>query len=623
MDELLALMEDDHSPEEEPPPQVSEGAGIDALVSVMEEKKNPGKRENQPSSLRTPLPPPYSRRSTLVTPSSNSGQRQPTRSSRPTTKQPAANHAPPPPSNKNQPVVDVSVDDKLGIRMLKRMVSSVDLLDLLSTNPYFTPACLSAMCLSRLAKLLVDPPQIVDRATISGKTHLVTVGIVFSNTGTRISAKGGAFCVLTIGNFTSGPCVSVLLFGDAYSKHCRTCVAGKVVALINPKLLPPKTDSDTSLSVSVTDASHMQLVATAQDYGVCKASGLRRRQPNGEYMSNGNCKNYVDKRKCEYCDTHLKQRHQTSSSNMRVAAGGALPKQGGMTFVQKMRFESAPPTQNNVQGKNNIIVRNNKESTGSNNRFLNPEPTSNSFLNPSSAATGPHAGRSAIPMHMKKKEPLAVRSGNARMLSSRKGAGESSNRLLNGSVKPPAPQTTTKPKQRGIIGAGDWLQTGTSSKRQPPSSLAQLAAKKKQRSINTVGAGGWDGSVAVPKPCRLFQGKVPTKLLAKSSSTASSIAAQQEAAAERIRQQQSEVALRRRKEQAVPVNPYDSRKGKPVSRAQQFDDFFSNNVKLNVDTEKVLNAKSRFASEADAENYLPKSPSRRTPPGGAISSDHV
>jgi rubrerythrin len=295
---------------------------------------------------------------------------------------------------------------------------------------------------------------------------------------------------------------------------------------------------------------------------------------------------------------------------MRVAAGGALPKQGGMTFVQKMRSESAPPTQNNVPGNKNVIVRNHKESTG-NNRFFNPEPTSNRFLNPSSApaaASGPQYG-SSIPMHMKKKEPLAVRtSGNARMLSSRKGAGESSNRLLNGSVKQPAPQkTTTKPKQRGVVGAGDWLQTGgtSSNKRQPPSSLAQLAAKKKQRSVNTVGAGGWDGSVLVPKPCRLFQGKVPTKLLAQSSSSASSVAAQQEAAAERILQQQSEVALQRRKEQAMPVNPYDSRKGKgkPVSRAQQFDDFFSNNAKLNVDTEKVLNAKSRFASEADAENY--------------------
>jgi hypothetical protein len=134
------------------------------------------------------------------------------------------------------------------------------------------------------------------------------------------------------------------------------------------------------------------------------------------WMSNGNCKNYVDKQKCEHCDTHRKQQHQTSSSNMRVA-GGALRKQGGMTFVQKMRSESAPLTQNNVQGKN-VIVRNNKKLTD-NNRFFNPEPTTNRFLNPFSApaaASGSH-DRSAIPLHMKKKVPLAVRSGNARMLS--------------------------------------------------------------------------------------------------------------------------------------------------------------------------------------------------------------
>ena len=88
----------------------------------------------------------------------------------------------------------------------------------MSEHLVFSPAALVALPLGRLNTLLESPARIVDPATVSGTTipNFMTAGLVFKNSGTRLSAsKGSAFCVLSVGsNFSSGPCMSVFLFGD-------------------------------------------------------------------------------------------------------------------------------------------------------------------------------------------------------------------------------------------------------------------------------------------------------------------------------------------------------------------------------------------------------------------------
>jgi hypothetical protein len=207
MDELLELMEET-PPLEENPPNSNDG-GMDELLSLIEENEE----ERLEPSLTTNR---NDRRTTVVTPSNASARRDSAAQSSAKSKK-----APSKP-------VSAGIDDKLGIRMIERNVSSVDLIDLVSMNPYHSPATLSAMSLAGLNRLLIDPPSMIDQATVCGKTAVLTIGVVFSNTGTRISSKGGAFCVLTIGNFVAGPCVSVMLFGELYSKFCRACVPGKV-----------------------------------------------------------------------------------------------------------------------------------------------------------------------------------------------------------------------------------------------------------------------------------------------------------------------------------------------------------------------------------------------------------
>ncbi|KAL3919964.1 MAG: hypothetical protein SGARI_007065, partial [Bacillariaceae sp.] len=256
MDELLALMVE----EEKEEGSVGDGnddnngedfcGGIDELASLMfQDEETP--QPHQPTEAA---------KKKTVTPNASSVNSAPAK------------------RNKTKPkiVFEASVDDLIGIRMLNRLVSSNDLLELITDHPYFPPASLSAMPLAKLNTLLLDPARIVDPATVAGKANLVTVGLVFSNSGTRISAKGGGFCVLNIGNFASGPCLTIFLFGDAYGKYCRTCTAGKVIAVMGPKLLPcnrkdGKSDKyqDNPVSFSVYESGQLQIVATARDYGTC------------------------------------------------------------------------------------------------------------------------------------------------------------------------------------------------------------------------------------------------------------------------------------------------------------------------------------------------------------------
>jgi hypothetical protein len=614
MDELLALMEDNPTEEEEEEATIPV-SGMDELAALMTEEP-----DAPPSS--SPGPPTYSRHSSLVTPPSTVKSKNKKRSSQPKQNQPSNHSKSNPPVN---PPVSVSVDDRLGIRMLNRIVSSIDLLDMTfsSGNPYHSPATLSAMSLSALTRILVDPPQVVDRATVCGKTSCVTVGVVFSNSGTRISQKGGAFCILTIGSFTSGPCLSVLLFGAVYSQFCRSCGPGKVVALVNPKLLPPKNDgrddNNTSISMTVYDTSQLVLVATARDYGVCKAT-VRVKQPDGSWTGTGHCKNYVDKRKCEYCDSHRKQKYAAeSTSNMRVmGSSAALPSNNNnMTYMQKMRAQAGAKVQSrNAQGNNRLVVNQKQQhsnvqgnnrllhqkqhSTTTTNRFLNPTAnnsasstttTTTTFDRPSTSTANQGLGQT-IPMHMKKMEPLVTKSAS---MMARKG-NSSSNRLLNGTRKAPSAGPENQPpktkRKLGIIGGGNWLQTETAKKKPVLSSLAQMV-KKKQRSINTVGTGGFDGSVIVPKPSGIFANKAPMML----ANTGTSGIPNDEPSRDKILQQQSEVAQRLKERRAgAPANPYKTPTSQPKTKGSFLDS-------IEIDQDKVLNAKSRFANEAAAEDY--------------------
>lgn len=465
--------------------------------------------------------------------------------------------------------------------MIKRKLSSLDLLDLITTYPYHSPASISAMSRAALNRLLVEPSSIVDDATVCGKTAIATVGIVFTNSGTRVSANGRAFSILSIGNLNTGPVLTVFLFGDAYSGHTTTCRPGTVIAILAPNMVPPKDgSSDRSISFSVNDKRQLVLVANARDYGTCKGT-VKGRQVQGKWVPNaqgGSCKNYVDTRVSQYCQTHRKQAHVKS---------GKVDKNKGTTFVKKLKMEG---NTSQVSQQPSRRVSAELQSQLATSGIMTMDMPSGPVIThiPQNGMNEAAAGKPRLraPLHMKKSnahKPPPSLSSSTNQLTGRK----------------------RQPLQQSNSVARDWLNAKKSTTQKHPPT--------KRRAVNLDG-GHFSGSVAIPKPSKLFQ-SAGTRPAARAAPVArqsltdnqrSSIMENQKLVAEKLREGSNRGSL-----QAITQSrrgASSSISGSRFSSSSTRSDQASLEKSLfgglgKVDTEKIMAAKSRFASEADAEAY--------------------
>jgi hypothetical protein len=147
----------------------------------------------------------------------------------------------------------------------------------------------------------------------------------------------------------------------------------------------------------------------------------------------------------------------------------------------------------------------------------------------------------------------------------------------------------------------DWL----NSKRNSTSGSLNVSTKK--RIINT-DSGGFDGSVAIPKPSKLFCTKAPS-----SGQYLSHVVTEQqaldEAKIDSILQNQRLVAQHQKENVQAAHGPTRLSKSNTV-RVREMKGSSDDSLKeslfgkvASVDLERVLNAKSLFADEADAEAY--------------------
>jgi len=513
MDELLELMNDDDDEDEAEELQVPKKRSATTTHSV-----NSNSNVNEDSRKKDKI-------KVNVTPS-------------PTNKRTQPEH------NGRKHPVEASVDDRLGIRMTKRLVSSNDLMELITDYLYFSPSVLSAMTLSRLNTLLQDPSPIIDYATVAGKTeNLVTVGIVFSNSGTRISSKGGAFCVLTIGNLNSGPCLSIFLFGAAYGKYCCSSKPGTVIALMAPKLLPANrgdnggggnnnnnNNANRSVSFSVYDIGQLKLVANARDYGTCKASTSSRVKQNSGTVRQS-CKHYVDKRVSrEFCDFHR-----------RVGSNGNKQPLSRFQQVKHAHRQAAPILVASRNSNNADVSRPNrflKHTGGRNSHSAIREKVTattgmatirNTAYNPISlrGGNGSTVRNKNVPIHMTKQPPIC------RSLMERKTNIVSSSNKLSAVVEKIA--NRKEKRARSDNSSTDWLQEATTTVRSKGTAgrrgfalskftnkkfggtttivtdrntATRYTSSKKKILINNVGS-DFNGSVSIPKPNKIFQQQQP------------------------------------------------------------------------------------------------------------------
>jgi hypothetical protein len=630
--------------------------------------------------------------------------------------------------------VNAQVDHKLGIRMIHRTVGSLDLLDSIEVSNYHSPASLAAMSLAQLnGQILTEPTNVVDVATVYGNTNMFTVGVVFSNSGTKIAAKGNAFCVLQVGStLQSGiPAISVLLFGPAYSKHCATALPGMVIALENPRLLPPKQPSaaadgrtyknNTTLSFSINDEQKLVLVAKARDFGLCQAT-VKGKNAQGQWISNAKkCGTVIDTtRMGKYCHVHRNFERDQKNKTARAANNKSNNNNNSKgTFMQQQRLEfqqsslrrdsgalilpdnkgsraakiMAPPTRQSVVPSSSrlqgVPMQMSKIKTNNinNNRILNPpsqqqqqshqpradglnRPTTNlhpsaskklstnTLLNPAlnksntASVSNPYRGDNQTQRSLQnpyntntstatsqssrtmnygaKRQPLVPKTNDGGQPSSKKRSATPSSReqdpldwLLS---------SGRKKKNKASATAAN-TDTGTSPGR---STSCRKSGSKAHHRLNTAAMGGFDGTVPVPKPARMFAATAGTTSRGHPSTTSNLSNMQrrreeQEAAKEAVLAKQRQVAeqLKASKntssssnnntataEKTTKMNTNNKNKLKTAAIATKSSsggDFFDSDLfqtndistgKQDLDYDTLLNAKSRFATEANAEAYL-------------------
>ena len=170
-----------------------------------------------------------------------------------------------------------SCDPITGIRILDRRTSRAAMVDAFSTFTYKSCSRLAAASRAEWSgNYLVDGGGGNGNGP-SGKTNLVTCGILTKESSSRLSSKTGrAFATMSLGDLPSSmhargsthsnsannlnASITVMLFGDALSSlksNKKYFSAGYAVAIMGPNLLPPSNygskAGDTSVTLSVND----------------------------------------------------------------------------------------------------------------------------------------------------------------------------------------------------------------------------------------------------------------------------------------------------------------------------------------------------------------------------------
>jgi minichromosome maintenance protein 10 len=535
---------------------------------------------------------------------------------------------------------DISVDDRFGIRMINRTISSSDLMHRMIEYPYHSTSQLCAYSLSSLNTLLLEPTTIVDVATVNGTVNVWTMGIVFTNTGSRIGPSGKAFCMITIGNLTTGPTITVLLFGTSYTTYCRSVQPGKVIALIHPRLMSPKAGNDRTTSVmtfSVSDKEQLLLIADAQDYGRCKAM-ISSKTESGQWIPNSkSCQNYIDTRICQYCIQHRKQQPIPQANELFT---GIVTPSGKISSLQQLRVQAASFPTTMIANRKNVLLSDPKNgSTLRNNRTTALCPPSNKItaknVPPSLSTT--MLERHSHQLHNQNRYTLH-QSRNPMLSEKQTSDIVAKNLPASLTTKLPVPthktsvnpygkqKAFTRPLQkqvetiqmtRNALATIDILQH---DKKRPMNHVVPASTKEnvgigKRRLINT-DAAGFNGSVPIPKPTNIFLRKTSqpsnTTLFNQPSLNRMKQGNMQQRANTVIAQQQLLASQLQHCKNIVSFNDQSRclRKSSNILQGSTMktvtdtlrDNLFGNEFDTK-ERESIIDAKSKFTSEIEAEEY--------------------
>ena len=514
------------------------------------------------------------------------------------------------------------------LRITNRHTSLSSMLDLFSPFQYKSCAMLAALSKQEWTAQVVKPSA-SSGGGVSGKTNLVTSGIITNEVSSRFSKSGRAYAMLNLGDLSSTtnyassksttdihPSVTVFLFGEAIrilNVNTKPYLArGYAVGILGPNVMP-KDDNNknsTSISLSVSDAKQIVLIGKAQDVDRCK--GTTRKRTVGDYgptFEDVRCGTLIDVRRGNYCCSH---KRQGLASNGASGGGksGSTAKNGksNLTFMQKQRM-TGNKTLNSQHPKMDNAISSNHGAQSRVSEALTQAGLMNSYNLQSSSLGGnvtkPATQLKRAPLHMKKSTTSQEIWSNT-------------NTPLSSLNNPPEKRANPYHKAKSIAApkrtSDDVL--GAALQRKRPkieghslSSLSRSASKQSNaRPVKVFHTEGYDGSVQVPKPKPILFKSASSRLMSNPSMQSKRGLSTIEAQAILDKQKNlaalaKEQRVRKGTNVGITTIKKTHQTAVPKNSDDPFASIFAPNNSQPLDRDAILNAKSRFASSATAEEY--------------------
>jgi len=538
-----------------------------------------------------------------------------------------------------------TIDPLTKIRIISRRISGVELVDILSPYQFHNTAILAFMSKYDIANLISQPSsstEINPSGGLGGQTSMATMGVVFTNSGTRISSNNGrAFTIITIGDLHTGPTVTVMLFGHAYSKFTTMIQPGAVLAVLGSNVLPSKQgDSNkrsvaqTRITLSVRDTHQLALIGKALDYGLCSGMTKKRQYQSttryGSKSGGGNdgevrCKNYVDLRMGRYCKSHSNQQHENRSSGGKPIHRNELRK--NTTVLQSMRAEhdsainryGLGPAKSNGKskvvspiGKSNNLGLNINHYASSNSVSLKDSLVMVNdliFNNGNGTTTTGYISSEPVHKSLLQRAPMHMKMMASGKRERKTNIGKIQNPYSKTTAIPSLQTSTSTRKPYKSVSTdllGQVLGPSTNNKPRLGKHPTRIIVKKRP---NIVHMEGYDGHVQVPKPHNLFsRAACPSnKVLHQATYTSPpdkvQVLHKQKSLASQMKQQRDNCRPTNNTLTSGSVSKSLSTK---LNSSAEIDKMLGGSVKQRLTPEqrsKILSAKSRYSTEADAEVY--------------------
>jgi minichromosome maintenance protein 10 len=521
-----------------------------------------------------------------------------------------------------------TIDPLTKIRIVNRQTSKVDLIDIFAPFTFHTTAILASMSNQSLSSIVIPN----NKSSLSGRTNAATMGIIFKNSGTRISKNSGkAFTIVTLGDLHTGPTITIMLFGQAYSKYTTLIKCGQVVAFAAMNLLPIKENhgKETRISFSVTDVDQIILVGTAMDYGICagQVSGGGGHNHGGNYNrgEKKRCKNYVDLRIAKYCQYHIRQQNKSSSSSSQQHTKSVNGKKGKVSALQAMKSDRAETQllRRQMMNTNRINMNGstqNHHQNANSNAMTMVMPTygggaqtvvtsAPNTLSSSVIDKQPKRSLINVPMHMTKNASNTLSAASCTNRNTKTGGRKL---VHNPYAKPLQNQTKSNSSTTNRItktaSHNDVLGQVLGDKRK--SSAINNGSKKpkhntnKRRKYVPSHQEGFDGQVFVPKPNTLFNSRKSTSNMMMQSPAVPTTASINEEKAMMLEKQRNIAEQMRLNRLKAKANKGGKEKPK-TSMSTDIDTFndFSSFKMSDSQRAKALESKSRYEIEANAELF--------------------